>query len=460
MNCTKLATKTDSIYLGLNRGDANVLVVGMGATGLSVVRYLKEQGVRVLAVDSRENPPGLKPVQAFINDSQISVGGFNAEFFRIATHIVVSPGVPLDLVELVSARREGKPILGDIDLFACRANAPIVAITGSNGKSTVTTLVGLMAEQSGRKVAVGGNLGRPVLDLLMDSDVELYVLELSSFQLDSSELLNAEVATVLNVSEDHLDRYNGFKGYIDSKKRVFNGTGAMVLNRDDPEVVTMALADRAVATFGLGEPQEGHYGISEIEGKSWLVKGSKALLPTSKLKIKGAHNWANGLAALALGEAIGLPMIAMLDALSKFKGLSHRMEWVAETDGVEWINDSKATNVGACEAALQGLSGKVVLIAGGDGKGADFAPLAESAKGKVKVAILMGRDANKLELVLSTVTEIIKASDMNEAVSAAAKSSEQGDTVLLSPACASLDQYKSYQARGNCFVEAVEALAK
>lgn len=455
MNCSELITKTDSIYPGLNRDDANVLVVGMGATGLSVVRYLKEQGVRLFAVDSRENPPELKTVRSLIDDSQISVGGFNAEFFRLATHIVVSPGVSLELAELVNAQKVGKPILGDIDLFACQANAPAVAITGSNGKSTVTTLVGLMAEQSGRKVAVGGNLGRPALDLLSDSDVELYVLELSSFQLDSSELLNAKVSTVLNVSEDHLDRYNSFKGYIDSKKRVFNGTGAMVLNRDDSEVEAMALAGRTVVTFGLSEPQEGHYGISEIEGNSWLVKGSKALFPTSKLKIKGAHNWANGLAALALGEQAGLPMIAMLDALSKFKGLSHRMEWVAETAGVEWINDSKATNVGATEAALQGLSGKVVLIAGGDGKGADFAPLAESAKGKVKIAILMGRDAGKLESALSTVTEVIQVSDMNEAVSAAAKVSEQGDTVLLSPACASLDQYKNYQARGNCFVDAV-----
>ncbi len=460
MNCSELVTKTDSIYPGLNRDDANVLVVGMGATGLSVVRYLKEQGVRLFAVDSRENPPGLEAVRSFLNDSQLSVGGFSAELFELATHIVVSPGVSLDLPELVKAQSDGKPVLGDIDLFACQVKVPVIAITGSNGKSTVTTLVGLMAEQSGRKVAVGGNLGRPALDLLMDRDIELYVLELSSFQLDSSKLLNAKVATVLNVSEDHLDRYSDFGGYINSKKRVFNGAGAMILNRDDSEVMEMALADRAVITFGLNEPQEGQYGILNVEGKSWLAKGDKPLFPTSKLKIKGKHNQANGLAALALGEQVGLPMIAMLDALSKFKGLAHRMEWVMEVDGVEWINDSKATNVGACEAALQGLSEKVVLIAGGDGKDADFTPLAESAKNRVKAAILMGQDADKLASVLSEVTEVIKVSDMNEAVSVAVKVAERSDTVLLSPACASLDQYKSYQERGNCFVEAVGALAQ
>ncbi|RLA24286.1 MAG: UDP-N-acetylmuramoyl-L-alanine--D-glutamate ligase [Gammaproteobacteria bacterium] len=460
MNCSQLITETDQIYPGMDREDASVLVVGMGATGLSVAHFLAAQAIRVMVVDSRKNPPELEALQSLLSSSDLSAGDFSAEFFDRATHIVVSPGVSLDLPELVAARAAGKVVLGDIDLFFCQINEPVIAITGSNGKSTVTTLVGLMAEKSGRKVAVGGNLGRPALDLLREQNIDLYVLELSSFQLDSCELLDAKVATVLNVTEDHLDRYVGFGGYLDSKKRVFNGTGVMVLNRDDPQVMAMGLADRSIITFGLSKPEAGHYGIAEFEGESWFFKDEQFLLPVRKLKIKGHHNQANALAALALGESVGLPMQPMLAVLSEFKGLDHRMQWVAEIDGVEWINDSKATNVGACQAALDGLSGKVVLIAGGDGKGADFSPLVEVVRGRVKAAILTGKDAKKMAQILSPVTEVINVADMHEAVLSAAELAEVGDTVLLSPACASLDQYSSYQARGNRFVEAVEGLVR
>ncbi len=437
-----------------------MLVVGMGATGLSVVRFLVGEGVRVSVVDSRDNPPQMALLQSLVPEASLHVGGFTPKAFEAASHIVVSPGVALEQPELVKARKAGKTILGDIDLFAQQVSQPIVAITGSNGKSTVTTLVGLMAERSGRKVAMGGNLGRPALDLLAESEVDLYVLELSSFQLDSCQLLNAKVATVLNVSEDHLDRYIDFSGYTESKARVFNGNGLMVLNRDDSRVTAMVKADRKMVSFGLGAPQAGHFGIAEYEGHAWLCKGEQRLIAVSQLKIKGRHNQANALAALALGESVGLPMAAMLTALSEFKGLEHRMQWVAEVNGVEWINDSKATNVGACEAALQGLSSKIVLIAGGDGKEASFSPLVEVVKDKVKAVVVMGQDADQLAALLSPVTEVVKVANMAEAVASAAEAAEMGDTVILSPACASLDQYSSYQARGNCFIEAVAGLSK
>ncbi len=439
---------------------ARVLIVGMGKTGLSVARFLVKQGVEVSAVDSRDHPPELESLKALLPESALVTGGFTEEPFKQATHIVVSPGVSLDLPEIMSAKAEGKILLGDIDLFACQISEPVIAITGSNGKSTVTTLVGLMAEASGRSVAVGGNLGRPALDLLAEPNTDLFVLELSSFQLDSSHLLKPAVATVLNVSPDHMDRYQDFASYAASKQAVFKGADAIVLNRDDSVVMAMSRPDAKVITVGLDKPRDEDYGIAEIEGEAWLMRGETPLLSSSRLKIKGKHNLANALAALALGEAVDLPMTAMLNGLCRFTGLAHRMQWVAETDGIEWINDSKATNVGACLAALNGLSDGIVLIAGGDGKGADFSALVEAVRGKVRTVILIGIDACKLEALLAPVAEIIHAKTMEEAVNRASQSAQPGDSVLLSPACASQDQYRNYQHRGDCFVAAVEGLPR
>jgi len=444
--------------LGLNAG-SRALVLGLGKTGLSVARFLSRQGIPLAVVDTRENPPGLSELQECLPDVAVFLGGFDQAAFAAATHLVVSPGIGMDNPAVVQAVQMGLPAFGDVDLFACMAKAPVIAITGANGKSTVTTLVGLMAEAAGRRVKVGGNLGEPMLDLL-DEDADLYVLELSSFQTERASLLEPAVATVLNISPDHMDRYPDIAAYAEAKRRIFKGQGVMVLNADDPTVAAMAQAGRKTVWFGTGEDgrQAPEFALRRVEGAEWLLVRGEPWLPAAEVRIKGRHNLANALAALALGDAAGLPRNAMLTALRQFAGLDHRMQWVAEIDGVTWINDSKATNIGACIAALEGLEGPVVLIAGGDGKGADFAPLAPVAQGKLRAAVLMGRDAPLLEKILSPVVETARVGGMSEAVATARRMAQAGDTVLLAPACASLDQYKDYQERGRMFAEAVRGL--
>jgi len=442
--------------LGLDRS-SRVLVVGLGATGLSVARFLSNRGIQLAVADTRANPPGLVELRECLPDVAVFLGGFDPAAFARATHLVVSPGVALETPAVRQAIQLGMPVFGDLDLFACMAQAPIIGITGANGKSTVTTLLGLMAEADGRNVKVGGNLGTPMLDLL-DAEAELYVLELSSFQLERSRLLEAEAATVLNISPDHLDRYADLEAYANAKRRIFKGGGLMVLNADDPMVEAMAEAGRRCVRFSLNEGAEAEYRLSQADGQEWLVCGGERLMPVGGIRLKGRHNIANALAAVALGEAAGLSKAAMVKALREFPGLDHRMQWVAEVDGVAYINDSKATNVGACTAALDGLSGPVVLIAGGDGKGADFSVLAGVAAGKVRAAVLMGRDAALLEQALSPVVATVRVDTMKQAVATARRLAQKGDIVLLAPACASLDQYKDYRERGRVFAEAVRSL--
>ncbi|MBS1212108.1 MAG: UDP-N-acetylmuramoylalanine--D-glutamate ligase [Proteobacteria bacterium] len=446
--------------LGLDQS-SRVLVVGLGKTGVSVARFLDRHGIRLAVADSRENPPGLNELHELLPDVAVFLGRFDPAAFAAATHLVVSPGISLDTPAVQMAARSGVPVFGDVDLFACMATAPVVAITGANGKSTVTTLVGLMAEAAGRRVKVGGNLGVPMLDLL-DDEAELYVLEISSFQTERASLLEPTVATVLNISPDHMDRYADLHAYAEAKRRVFKGNGVMVLNADDPVVAAMAERDRTCRWFGLDEErgQALDFTVREIEGAEWLVCRGKPLMPAAEVLIKGRHNLANALAALALGDAVGLPKDAMAEALRRFPGLEHRMESVEQVGGVAWINDSKATNVGACIAALEGLNTQVVLIAGGDGKGADFSPLAEVAAKKVRAAVLMGRDAPLLDAILSAVVKTVRVENMKQAVAAARELARPGDAVLLAPACASLDQYKDYQERGRVFAEAVRELAR
>lgn len=463
--------------LGLDRKTTRVLVVGLGKTGYSIARFLAARGIPFAVADTREQPPNLAELRETLPDAGVFLGGFRSEAFSAATHLIVSPGVALDVPEIAAAVRRGARALGDLDLFACVARAPIVAITGANGKSTVTTLLGLMAEADGKKVKVGGNLGTPMLDLL-DDEAELYVLELSSFQLERSGLLEPAAATVLNISPDHMDRYPDLQAYADAKARIFKGDGVRVLNRDDPMVAAMADAGRCVwfgvekqvvsgewsvvseeSAFTNHSPlTTNHYSVSLIDGEEWLIRQGEPLLKSCEVRIQGRHNIANALAAAALGDAVGLSPESMVATLKQFPGLDHRMQWVAEFDGVAWINDSKATNVGACMAALAGLDRPAVLIAGGDGKGADFNLLRSVVAEKVRAAVLMGKDAPLLEEALRDVIPLVRVENMKQAVQAARDLAQPGDAVLLAPACASLDQYKDYQERGRMFAEAARSL--
>jgi UDP-N-acetylmuramoylalanine--D-glutamate ligase len=406
-------------------------------------------------VDSRENPPNAEELKALNSAIKLTAGAFQTQDFATATHLIVSPGISLNESIIQTAVQNGAKIVGEMDLFACATDKPIVAITGANGKSTVTTMVGEMGKAAGKITAVGGNLGTAMLDLLAD-DVDLYVLELSSFQLERSHVLNAAAATVLNVTADHLDRHKDMDDYAAQKQKIFRGNGVMVLNADDGYVAAMADATRQQAWFSIQKNSGFH--IANRNGVEWLVNEETYFMPCSDLPLEGRHNQANALAALALGQAVGLDKAAMCSALRNFVGLNHRMQKVAVKNGVVWVNDSKATNIGACIAALEGYGQKVILIAGGDGKGADMNELRPVASAKTKSVIVMGKDATLIEQALQDCVPLYQAGSMIEAVRIAAHLAKAGDTVLLSPACASLDQYKNYADRGNQFAAAVMAL--
>ncbi|MGB5831257.1 MAG: UDP-N-acetylmuramoyl-L-alanine--D-glutamate ligase [Thiohalocapsa sp.] len=441
-----------------------MLVVGLGKTGLSCARYLRGQGCVVAVTDSREVPPGLDQIRVELPDVALMLGGFADSAFEAADQIVVSPGVSLAEPAIQRALAAGVPVLGDVELFANTARAPVVAITGSNGKSTVTTLVGLMAREAGRRVAVGGNLGDPVLEILSD-DAELYVVELSSFQLETTHSLKLRAATVLNLSPDHMDRYPTIGAYSAAKQRIFAHAESAVVNLDDP--VASRLADSVLDRIGftLSAPVEpGDYGIVEHRGEPWLLRGPmidpEPLMPVSGLLLPGTHNLANALAALALGELCGFDRSPMLATLRTFRGLAHRNELVADRNDVRWINDSKGTNPGATLAALEGLvprggRGKAVLIAGGDCKGADFSSLAAVVHRTTRAVVLIGRDAPRLAQAFADGVDLHHAEDIDDAVRLAATAALPGDCVVLSPACASFDMFDDYQHRGRAFAEAV-----
>jgi UDP-N-acetylmuramoylalanine--D-glutamate ligase len=459
----------ESRYMGERTpaGEPRTLVVGLGRTGLSCVRWLASRGVPVAVTDSRPEPPGLAALRADCLEVAVYVGGFAPSAFAAAQRLVVSPGVSPREPAILEARRRGAQVIGDIELFAAERRAPLVAITGSNGKSTVTTLVAEMARRAGLRLAVGGNLGTPALELLPavgEAQPDLYVLELSSFHLELTRNLGAEVATVLNLSADHIDRHGSFEEYAASKARVYapprGGTGVAVVNGDDPLAAGLSVEGRRVLGFRLGAPVEGGYGLIGQGGREWLARGEQPLMPVAQLHMAGRHNQANALAALALGEAAGLPMSAMLRVLREFHGLPHRSQWVAELDGVHWYNDSKGTNVGATRAALEGLPGPLVLIAGGQAKGADFAPLREVVSSKVRAVVLIGVDAPLLAEALEGAAVLARAADMGEAVRTARGLARPGDRVVLSPACASFDMFRGYEDRGASFIRAVQGLAR
>jgi UDP-N-acetylmuramoylalanine--D-glutamate ligase len=437
----------------------SAVIVGMGRTGLSVARHLQRCGYRLSMTDTRETPPELAGVKALGAGVVTRTGGFDVRLLEQADIVVTSPGVPLDDPFFTQARSRGLDIVGDIELFARSADAPVVGITGTNGKSTVTTLLGRMAERAGVRVRVGGNLGQPALDLLDRGPTDLYVLELSSFQLDTTHSLKLKAAVVLNISADHMDRYATLRHYADSKARIFANSETAVVNADEPEVVRMPRAGQRVISFGVVDPKA-DYSLMSSQGQApWLARRGSALLPLTALKISGRHNAANALATLALGDALRLPLAPMVDELREFTGLPHRAQWVAEIKGVRYINDSKGTNVGATLAAVSGLAGPLVIIAGGDGKGQDFTPLAAAFRGKVRTAVLLGRDAGLIETALAGICHTARVESMRDAVHAAARFAQAGDTVLLSPACSSLDMFRDYAHRGNVFAAAVQELA-
>ncbi|WP_017942783.1 MULTISPECIES: UDP-N-acetylmuramoyl-L-alanine--D-glutamate ligase [unclassified Thioalkalivibrio] len=446
----------------MTQSNGDNLIVGLGATGLSVARFLRARGLPFALTDTRAAPAALDSGEPWLQDAWAGpLDTLDATGFA---RIIVSPGVALEHPVLQQARAAGARLTGDIDLFAEQATAPVIAITGSNGKSTVTALVGELLRAAGWQVAIGGNYGTPALELL-DAAPELYVLELSSFQLERSDTLAPAAAAILNISPDHLDRYADLDAYVRAKARILDRAERGVLNREDAWLREIALPESLkVISFGLDAPPgAADFGVRPArEDGPDLVRGDEVLLAAQRLRLRGQHNWANALAALALAWPwidAGEPRARALAALAEFAGLPHRSQWIAEVGGVDYINDSKGTNVGATLAALRGTPGPLVLIAGGQGKGQDFAPLADYIPGKVRGVVLLGEDAPAIARALASVVPVQRVDDMASAVAQAAAWAEPGDTVLLSPGCASLDMYANYQARGDDFARAVRELA-
>lgn len=423
------------------------LVIGLGVTGRSAIRYLSAEGYDVYYTDTRNQACGRGTVAATWLAPDVAEA--TLQEFGV---VIASPGVPHDQSLFKTARQLNVSLIGDVELFARAVTARVLAVTGTNGKSTVVSLLAAMAENAGLHTAAGANLGVPALDLI-GPDIDLYVLELSSFQLELVESLTPAAAAVLNVSADHLDRYGSIEAYAQAKARVYRHAGIAVANRDDPRVMAMVKNHRATVTFGLNEPTNAKdYGVRD----GHLVRGDVRLLSIDSIPLTGQHNLANVLAALALGDAIGLPMAAMLEAIHDYKALPHRMQHVTTRNGVRWIDDSKATNVSAAIAAVTGITAPLVVIAGGDGKGQDFSNFAQALLSRARGVVLMGRDAHKIDAALGGEIRTVYATSMQEAVAAAAIMAKPGDTVLLAPACSSLDQFTDYSARGTAFALAVE----
>jgi UDP-N-acetylmuramoylalanine--D-glutamate ligase len=436
-----------------------IVVIGLGKTGLSCVSFLRKHNHSVIVIDTRENPPELASCQALFPECPVHLGKIDPEILEQADKVVLSPGLSPKLPAIEQARLKGIPIIGDIELFAHYAKAPIIAITGTNGKSTVTSLVGELLAAVGLRVQVGGNLGTPALELLKDG-TDYYVLELSSFQLDLIYSLRPKVAALLNITPDHLDRHGNYESYIKSKRNIYHDAEHSVFNRADGQ--TRPESMRFATSFGLDQATDNHFGILIQEGIAFLAQGSTAIAPVSSLHITGKHNWSNALAALAIVSACGIALEDCISALQAFPGLEHRCQWIAAIDGVNWYNDSKGTNVGACCSAIQGLgdviNGKIVLIAGGQSKGASFDALRNVLQPYVREVIVMGEDGQKIADAIHDLIPIQGATNLQQAVLLAQASAKPNDAVLLSPACASFDSFKNYEERGYLFAQFVRAL--
>lgn len=446
---------------------AEKLIVGLGKTGLSCARYLRSVNVPFAVMDSRFSPPGLGEFRREFPDVELELGGFRQASLMQAGEIILSPGVSVGTPEIAAAIEAGVPVVGDIDLFSRAVDVPVVAVTGSNGKSTVVTLLGEMARHAGVRVGVGGNLdGRasmPALDLLRAGDYALYVLELSSFQLETTQNLVAEIAVILNISEDHLDRYASVTEYARAKQRIFRGARQVLINRDEPASEPAEASDARRWTYGLGEPEDDTaFGIRLVAGTPHLCAGRKAFVAVRELSLVGDHNLSNILAACALGHAVGLSLDTMTEVLHEFSGLPHRCQRIRSLQDVTFYNDSKGTNVSATVHAVRSIAaatkGKLVLIAGGIGKDADFTPLRADVEASVRELILIGRDAQELADALQNCVPMRFAGDLEEAVGLAFAVARPGDAVLLSPACSSFDMFRDYSHRGRVFTAAVEAL--
>ncbi len=472
--------------------DKLVLVLGLGETGLSMLRYLSAQGARLRAADSRSAPTSLSEAANFVAAQQIFCGPFTDALFEGVDIIAISPGVPLADPVVAKAVARGMPVVGDIELFAQhlrnqyqvernavptfastlsqkgqeskRKERPLIlAITGANGKTTVTSMVAHMCKMAGRDAVAAGNISPAVLDVMMrrgGDQPDVWVLELSSFQLETTSSLSPDAATVLNVTEDHLDRYDGMDAYAAAKARVLSGCGVQVLNRDDVRSMAMQRKDLKAVSFGLNEAKhDNDYGIQTVGADIWLMRGDQRLMKASELQVSGLHNVANALAALALCDAIGLDRQAAILGLCGFKGLPHRVEKVAEIAGITYYDDSKGTNVGATEAALKGLGQPAVVILGGVGKGQDFSPLKAAVRAHARAVVLIGVDAEVIALALQGAgVEMLRAGNMADAVQQASRKAQRGDAVLLSPACASLDMFRNYEHRAQAFIAAVKEL--
>ena len=470
----------------MNLAGKNALVLGLGETGLSMARFLARRGARVRVADTRDDPPRLAALGQHVPQAALALGAYRDESFSGVDLIAISPGVPLATPQVRAAAARGVPVVGDIELFAQALRAgnggaqsrppssppQVLAVTGTNGKTTVTALAGAMCRRGGLATEMAGNISPAVLDALMQCEdtrrkPEVWVLELSSFQLETTRTLNPVAATVLNLSQDHLDRYEGMAAYTRAKARIFRGEGIQVLNRDDAQSMNMAVAGRKQVSFGLDAPRRAEdLGLLRVGGDLWLAQGTTPLVAVSELPLAGLHNAANALAALALARALGESYAPLLAALRDFKGLPHRLEKVAEIDGVAFYDDSKGTNVGATVAALNGFAeltargARVVLIAGGEGKGQDFTPLAGPVSRHARCVVLIGRDAGLIERAIGdSGVALVRAGSMEEAVAEARARAQPRDVVLLSPACASFDMFRNYPHRGEVFAGCVRKMA-
>ena len=445
------------------------LVLGLGDTGLSMARWLARRGAAVRVADTRAVPPRAAELARALPQAILDIGAWRDSSFEAAELIAISPGIAVREPAIARARARGVPVWGDVELFAqavqAQARPRVLAITGTNGKTTVTAMTGALCRAAGLDACVAGNIAPPVLDALMAREdagtlPDVWVIELSSFQLETTYSLNAAAAVVLNITQDHCDRYHGMEEYAAAKARVFHGTGIQIVNRDDPYSRSMRQPARRAFTFGLGEPERrGDWGIAERAGRAWLAENGDRLLPVDALRVTGLQNAANALAALALCRAIDLPYPPLIDGLRAFSGLPHRVERVAEIRGVVFFDDSKGTNVGATVAALTGMGRPSVLIAGGDGKGQDFAPLAPAVAAQARAVVLIGRDGPAIGRALAGGSvPLLTATTLPEAVERAFEAAQPGDAVLLSPACASFDMFRDYEHRAAVFVAAVRAL--
>ncbi len=437
------------------------IIIGLGTTGFSCAEYLRARDIPFAVMDTRTNPPHLTQFKERYPDVVLSLGEFDDTLLSSASKLIISPGLSLKHPAIAKQIARGVPVIGDIELFARDVTSPVIAITGTNAKSTVTTLVYEMAKTAGINAKVGGNLGVPALELL-DKNVELFVLELSSFQLETTHTLKPSVATVLNVTPDHMDRYNTFAEYCFAKKHVYSNCHVAVCNRDDPFTDCGDEFTKQKLQFTLDVPKEKEFGLIEKNKETYLAFENQILMPVNELPILGRHYQANALAALAIGHGQGFPLKPMLQTLVQFKGLPHRCQLVRERNGVLWYNDSKGTNVGATLAAIEGLGnvikGKLILIAGGVGKNADFSPLILPIEKYVKTVVLIGEAAPVIANVLGDRVEVIITKTMDEAVFIADKVADSGDSVLLSPACASLDMFDNFEHRGRVFSEIVKGM--